>query len=123
MKTVCLCGSFRHYDEMLALRSALLACGASCEWPTPDLRRDPKTMTHEDARAAILHHLELMDRADWILIYNKDGYLGNSVLMEIGYAYARRKPLYALAPIQDTFLMSLVTAVVSPEDFMEFARA
>ena len=80
-------------------------------------------MTHEDARAAILHHLELMDRADWILIYNKDGYLGNSVLMEIGYACARRKPLYALAPIQDTFLMSLVTAVVSPEDFMEFARA
>src|SRR5713101_6247776 len=48
MKTVCMYGSFRHYDEMVAFRDALLASGASCEWPTPDLRRDPTTMTQED---------------------------------------------------------------------------
>ena len=123
MKTVCICGSFRHYDEMLALRDALLASGASCEWPTIEQRRDPKTMTEEDAKATILSHLERMDRADLVLIYNTDGYVGNSVVMEIGYAYARRKPLYALMSIQDQFLMSLVTAVVSPEDFIEVARA
>jgi len=56
-------------------------------------------------------------------VYNKDGYVGNSVVMEIGYAFARRKPLYALRPIQDPFLMGLVTAVLSPEDFIEVARA
>ena len=123
MKTVCMCGSFRHYDEMLALRDALLASGASCEWPTIEQRRDPKTMTEEEAKAAILSHLERMDRADLILIYNTDGCVGNSVVMEIGYAYARRKPLYALMPIQDPFLMGLVTAVVSSKDFIEVARA
>ncbi|OLD38080.1 MAG: hypothetical protein AUI57_08485 [Candidatus Rokubacteria bacterium 13_1_40CM_2_68_8] len=123
MKTVCMCGSFRHHDEMLALRDALLASGASCEWPTIEQRRDPKTMTVEEAKAAILAHLERMDRADLILIYNKDGHVGNSVVMEIGYAYARRKPLYTLMPIQDSFLMGLVTAVVSPEDFIEVACA
>ena len=123
MKTVCLCGSFRHYDEMLAFRDALLASGASCEGPTPDLRRDPATMTQKEATAAILLHLERMDRVDLILIYNKDGYVGNSVLMEIGYAFARRKPLYAVAPIQDPFLMSLVTSVLGPEEFIGFVRA
>ena len=123
MKTVCMCGSFRHYDEMLALRDALLASGASCEWPTTELRRDPKTMTEEEAKAAILAHLQRMDRADLILIHNKDGYVGNSVVMEIGYGYARRKPLYALMPIEDPSLMGLVTAVKSPEDFIEVARA
>ena len=123
MKTVCICGSFRHYDGMLALRDTLLAIGASCEWPTTELRRDPRTMTEEEAKAAILAHLQRMDPADLILIYNKDGYVGNSVVMEIGYAYARRKPLYALMPIQDPFLMGLVTAVLSPEDFIEVARA
>ena len=45
------------------------------------------------------------------------------MVMEIGYAFARRKPLYALRPIQDPFLMGLVTAVLSPEDFIEVARA
>ena len=123
MKTVCMCGSFRHYDEMFALRDALLASGASCEWPTIEQRRDPKTMTDEEANAAILAHLQRMDRADLILIYNKDGYVGNSVVMEIGYAYARRKPIYVLMPLQDRFLMSLVTVVARPEDFIEVARS
>ncbi len=68
MKTVCMCGSFRHYDQMLVLRDALLAIGASCEWPTIEQRRDPKAMTEEEAKAAILSHLGRMDRADLILI-------------------------------------------------------
>lgn len=123
MKTICLCGSFRHYDEMLALRDALLATGARCEWPTADLLRDPTTMSDGDAKATILLHLERMDQADLILVYNEDGYVGNSVAMEIGYAYARRKPLYALAPIRDPFMMGLVTAVASVGDFMELACA
>lgn len=92
MKTVCICGSFRHYDEMVAFRDALLASGAACEWPTSDGRRSPSTMTAEEARAAILLYLERMDRADLILIYNKDGHLGDSVVMEIGYARARMNP-------------------------------
>jgi nucleoside 2-deoxyribosyltransferase len=63
-------------------------------------------MTADEARDAITRHLERMDRAECIFVFNKDGYLGNSVVMEIGYAYAQRKPVYVLAPIQDPFLGS-----------------
>ncbi len=118
-----MCGSFRHYDEMVALRDVLLASGTTCEWPTSEGRRNPTTMTDEEARAAILVHLERMDRADLILVYNEDGYLGSSVVMEIGYAYARRRPIYTIAPISDPFLRGLVTGVVSAEEFLRLARA
>lgn len=121
MKTVCICGSSRHYEDMLAFRALLHASGIICDWPTVEGRRDPKTLSQEEAKAAILLHLERMDRADLIFIYNKDGYIGKSVTMEIGYAYARRKPVYALAPIADPFLRSLVSAVVSAEEFLRTA--
>ena len=60
-QTVCLCGSFRHWAEML-------------EWPTPELRRGPVTMTGDEARAAILAHLDRIDRAERIFVYDKEGY-------------------------------------------------
>jgi hypothetical protein len=123
MKSVCLCGSFRFYDEMVDLRNALQARGAIYEWPTPGPRRAPQAMAPAEAKEAILQHLQRMDRVDLIFIFNKGGYAGNSVLMEIGYAYARRKPVYVLAPIPDPFLMSLVTAVVSMEDLLQLVRA
>lgn len=122
MKSVCICGSFRFYDEMIALRDVLQAQKVICEWPTPDLRRAPNTMTADEAKDAITRHLERIDRADLIFVFNKGGYVGNSIMMEIGYAYAQRKPVYLLAPIADRFLMSLVTAVVSIEELLELVR-
>lgn len=60
-QTVCLCGSFRHWAEML-------------ECPTPELHRDPVTMTGDEARAAILAHLDRIDRAERIFVYDREGY-------------------------------------------------
>ena len=119
MQSVCICGSFRFYEEMVQLRNTLQARGLLCEWPMPGPRRAPHTMTTDEARDAITRHLERMDRAEVIFAFNKDGYLGNSVVMEIGYAYARRKPIYVLAPLHDPFLMPLVRAVVSIEELLQ----
>ena len=122
MKSVCICGSFRFYEEMVDLRNALQARGIRCEWPLPGPRRAPQAMTADEARDAITQHLERMDRAECIFIFNKDGYLGNSVVMEIGYAYARSKPVYVLALIHDPFLMPLVSAVVSIEELLQLVH-
>jgi nucleoside 2-deoxyribosyltransferase len=121
MQSVCICGSFRFYEEMVDLRQALQACGILCEWPLPGPRREPQAMTADEARDAIMQHLERMDRAEIIFVFNKGGYVGNSVVMEIGYAYARRKPVYVLIPLHDPFLMPLVSAVVSIEELMQLA--
>ena len=119
MKSVCICGSFRFYEEMVQLRNALQARSVLCEWPLPGQHRAPQAMTADEAQDAITQHLERMDRAECIFIFNKDGYLGNSVVMEIGYAYARCKPVYVLAPIHDPFLRPLVKAVVSIEELLQ----
>jgi nucleoside 2-deoxyribosyltransferase len=123
MKSVCICGSFRFYEEMVQLRNMLHARGALCEWPLPGPRRAPQTMTTDEARDAILCHLERMDRAELVFVFNKGGYLGNSVVMEIGYAYAQRKPVYVLAPIHDPFLMPLVSAIVSIEELIQLVHS
>ncbi len=123
MKSVCICGSFRFYEEMVEFRNALLARDVVCEWPLPGPPRDPRAMTADEARDAITRHLERIDQADWMYVFNQDGHIGNSVVMEIGYAYAQRKPVYALAPIQDQFLMALVHGVVSVEDFLQLVQA
>lgn len=34
--------------------------------------------------------------ADVVFIYNQDGYIGNSTTLELGYAVALGKPVYAL---------------------------
>jgi hypothetical protein len=122
MKSVCICGSFRFYEEMVQLRTVLHARGALCEWPLPGPRRAPQAMTADEARDAITCHLERMDRAECIFVFNKDGYLGNSVVMEIGYAYARQKPIYVLTPIPDQFLMPLVSAVMSIEELLQLVH-
>jgi hypothetical protein len=80
-------------------------------------------MTPDEAKEAIMQHLARMDRAELIFMFNKGGYAGNSVIMEIGYGYAQRKPIYVLALIPDPFLMSLVTAVVSLEDLLQLVQA
>ena len=122
MTSVCICGSFRFYEEMVQLRNMLQARGVLCEWPQPGPRRDPQAMTTDEARDAIMRHLERMDRAELIFVFNKGGYLGNSVVMEIGYAYAQRKPVYVLASIHDPFLMPLVSAVVSIEELIPWVH-
>jgi nucleoside 2-deoxyribosyltransferase len=104
---------------MVELKNALHARGVLCEWLLPGSCHAPQAMTTDEARDAIMQDLERMDRAEYIFMFNKDSSLGNSVVMEIGYAYARRKPIYVLAPLHDPFLRPLVRAVVSMEELRQ----
>jgi len=79
-------------------------------------------MTTDEARDAIMQHLKRIDQAEAIFVFNKGSYLGSSVVMEPGYAYAQRKPLYVLAPIHDPFLMPLVSTVMSIEELMQLVH-
>jgi hypothetical protein len=80
-------------------------------------------MNPDEARDVITRHLQRIDHSGLIFVFNKGGYVGNSVGMEIGDAYARRKPVHVLAAISDPFLMSLVTAVVSLDELLQLVQA
>ena len=57
-------------------------------------------------------HFERIDAADVVYVYNPQGYVGNSVLTEIGYSFGRGKPIYSSEPIQDPLIAGLIDKII-----------
>jgi nucleoside 2-deoxyribosyltransferase len=102
MKSVVLCGSRRFKPEMRAFGKELRDKGIVVfepylhsgqeEWE--HLSQEYKNfvalgLTHD--------HFYKIKMADVVFMFNKDGYLGNSSTLELGYAMALGKPIYALS--------------------------
>jgi nucleoside 2-deoxyribosyltransferase len=51
---------------------------------------------HLDIRAIEREHLAAIARADFVYLYDPDGYVGNNTAFEIGYTWAIGKPIFAL---------------------------
>jgi nucleoside 2-deoxyribosyltransferase len=102
MKTVVLCGSMKFKTEMEAFSQQLKKAGVVVY--TPHFEADHKewdSISKEYqqyvAMGLTFDHLNKIRMADVVFIYNKDGYSGVGVTLEIGYAVALNKPIYALA--------------------------
>jgi len=134
MKCVYLIGSFRFYREMLEVKEKLESSEVKCFVPVPSKWRDPNDPSKflanlppgeeliKDAYEATLSCFKKIDECDIIYVINKGGYVGKSTLLDIGYAFAKNKPIYALEPIDDLAVMSLIQAVVSPNQLIEIIR-
>jgi hypothetical protein len=101
---VCLCGSTRFVDEFNRQRRELTERGEivlSIEIVTTQAREhDPQ---HADpalkARLDELHKRKI-DLADYVLVLNVGGYIGDSTRSEIGYAAAHGKAVRYLEPTE-----------------------
>lgn len=101
MNSVVLCGSRRFENEILKFADDLSKLGVNVyqpylyngqeEWK--NLSDDFKKFT---ALGLTHDHFYKIRMADVVFIFNKDGYVGNSTTLEIGYAMALGKPIYAL---------------------------
>ena len=71
-----------------------------------------------------LDHFYKIRMADVVLVYNKDGYAGNSTSMEIGYAVALDKPIYAVSDKDDDPCRAVLFrgVVKSPRNFLRFLK-
>jgi nucleoside 2-deoxyribosyltransferase len=108
MKKVCVCGSFKFYKEMLDLEDKLRKEGIECFGPRKE--------------KSILKCFDKIDKADIVYVVDSNGYVGNSVSADMGYAYAKNKPIYASNPIDDLALMDLINGVLSPKELIELLR-
>lgn len=108
MKRVYVCGSFKflslieELEEILRKENIDFAVSKSL-----DVR-------------GILGCLEKIDQAGAVYVVNPGGYVGKSVSVDIGYAYAKSKPVYVMHPIDDPSVMNLVNSVLS---FKELVNA
>ena len=102
MRTVVVCGSTRFKPKIRKFAEDLKKLGVvvfephlhhSNEGQWEKLSTDYQKFV---AMGLTYDHFEKIRMADVVFIYNEDGYVGNSVTLEMGYAAACAKPIYAL---------------------------
>ncbi|MBP9738662.1 hypothetical protein KBD20_03165 [Candidatus Saccharibacteria bacterium] len=74
-----------------------------------------KTRTDESLPISILEllHLRAIREADFVWLHAPDGYVGISGSFEVGYATAKRIPIFCKERIQDEMLQTQVTVCAS----------
>jgi hypothetical protein len=107
MKTVAICASKRYAKKVDQFCDQLEKLGVVCYKPNfheshPD-EHDAFSDYHEEIHKVIfkgltLEHFDWIRKADICFIYNEKDYAGISVSLEMGFASALSKPIYALTP-------------------------
>ena len=104
MKSVVVCGSKKYAPEIAAFCTELEKLGVLVFEP------DFTHIVHEDEtyvspyhtakmfKGFTLEHFDWIRKAEVCYVYNKDDYVGASVTMEMAYASAQGKPIFALSP-------------------------
>jgi nucleoside 2-deoxyribosyltransferase len=110
MKVLYVCGSFRFIRKMNELEEKL-------KEENIEFR-----MSKKMGSRGILGCLEKIDAADVVYVVNPDGYVGRSVCVDIGYAYAKGKPVYCMYPIDDPPIMSMMKEVLSFQELINFLK-
>jgi len=110
MKVLYVCGSFRFISEMSEL-------GRKLNEENIKFRMSKKTGSR-----GILGCLEKIDEADVVYVVNPEGYVGRSVCVDMGYAYAKGKPIYTMYPIDDPPVMNMVKGVLSFEELVNLLK-
>ena len=101
MKSVVICGSRRFEKEIRKFARDLRKFGVITYEPFLNKNTKINNLSHDLKRYAFLgltlHHLSFIRKADVIFVYNKGGYAGVSTSLELGFAEALGKPIYALS--------------------------
>ena len=107
-------------------RQTAEAPGTGSEMAKPDELKtgkyDKKTLTKWEGEGAF-EHLKNIKKSDAVYIYNSGSYLGPAVTVEIGYALALGKPIYARAQVKDITVTNFIQAVASPFKLLKLLKS
>jgi hypothetical protein len=97
---VCICGSARFAEEMLAANRDLTFAGVIVVAPGVFPHREPGAKITDEQKATLdALHLRKIDLADRVLVINPGGYIGDSTSREIAYARTAGKPVSFTDPV------------------------
>jgi len=125
MKSVVLCGSRRFKPEMREFGKKLKELGVVVFEPYLHSGQDEWQKLSEDYKKFVAlglthDHFYKIKMADVVFVYNKDGYCGVSTTLEIGYAVAANKPLYALSADDELCRHVLFREIIqTPEELVK----
>ena len=104
MKSVVVCGSKKYKDEIAAFCAELEKLGVLVFEPSFKEPIPESALIHSDYvtskifKGLTLEHFDWIRKSEVCFVYNKEDYAGISVSMEIAYASALGKPIFALTP-------------------------
>ncbi len=98
------CGSKRYNNEIAKFckeleKAGVLVFEPSISQPIPeDSKIHSDYVTGKIFKGLTLEHFDWIRKAEVCFVYNKGDYVGASVTLEMGYAAALGKPIFALSP-------------------------
>jgi hypothetical protein len=104
MKSVVVCGSKKYKDEIAAFCRELEKLGVLVFEPSFKEPIPESALIHSDYvtskifKGLTLEHFDWIRKSEVCFVFNKDDYVGVSVTLEMAYASALGKPIFALAP-------------------------
>jgi nucleoside 2-deoxyribosyltransferase len=130
MKSVVICGSNKFAKEARAFGKALEKLGVEVFMPhfyraSGGKWDELKDFDKPFVALGLTHdHFYKIRLADAVFIYNKDGYSGNSTTLEIGYAVACDKPIYAFSEKDEEICRSVLFrgVVTTPKDLVRLLK-
>jgi len=129
MKSVVICGSRRFKPEARKFAADLKKLGAVVYEPYFHSGQDEWNHLSDDYKKFIAlglthDHFYKIKMADIVYVYNKDGYVGNSTTLELGYAMALGKPIYALSDKDDELCRKvLIRGVIkTPKELIKILK-
>ena len=119
MKSVVVCGSKRYRKEIAAFCKELEKLGVLVFEPSFKEAIPEEAFIHSDYvtgkvfKGLTLEHFDWIRKSEVCYVYNKDDYAGISVTMEMAYASALSKPIFALSyktgePCRDALIDKVV---------------
>jgi hypothetical protein len=121
---------------VLKIQKTLESAQVECWIPQPSKSRDPtepwkflpsnprdqREVLSKDTYEATMRCFSKIDGCDIVYLVDDEGYVGKSGLVDTGYAYSKGKELYALEPIDDPAVTSLLKGVVNPQELVNIAK-
>jgi hypothetical protein len=104
MKSVVVCGSKRYSKEIAVFCRELEKLGVLVFEPSFGEKMPEDVFIHSDYvtgklfKGLTFEHFDWIRKAEVCYVFNKDDYVGVSVTLEIAYASALGKPIFAMGP-------------------------
>jgi hypothetical protein len=83
---------------------------------------DSSKDTSESVRADNERLFQRIDESDIVFVIVKDGYVGYTVAVELGYAYSKKKQIISSEEIGELSVRNLVGKVMSLGEFVEYLK-
>jgi hypothetical protein len=119
---IVLSSSSRFYSLVIDLREELVNRGLSVL--TPDMEFVTKTVTASEKMALTTKFFEKIENSNvCCIVTDSTGYVGRSVSMEVGFAFAKGKHLVCLQRIEDPAIGGLCTYLPSLQALVDYTTA